>query len=370
MSVAGGVMDWDQTHMSQALALASRGLFTTRPNPRVGCVVARAGRVVGQGWHEWAGGKHAEVIALEQAGKLAVGAELYVTLEPCSHTGRTGPCVEEVIRAGVKRVVGAMQDPNPKVSGRGFEKLKSAGIRVDVGTGSAEAERLNEGFIRRMTTGRPFVRVKVAATLDGCTAARDGSSQWITSEEARRDVQCLRARSCALVTGIGTVTKDDPRLNPRVDGPVASTLRVVLDGNAILKPDAALFGVDGPVVIVTAAKDADRGLFDSRTECIRLTGSARRVDVPGVVDWLGQRGCNEILVEAGAGVSGAFLSTGLVDEIVVYSSPDALGSEGRGMFELSGVQGIEDRVQHEVMDVSRIGRDLKIVYRPINERAG
>ena len=370
MSLVCGGNDREKSHMSQALALASRGLFTTRPNPRVGCVVARGDQVVGQGWHEWAGERHAEIMALEQAGEQAVGAEMYVTLEPCSHAGRTGPCVEQVIRAGVKRVVAAMEDPNPEVSGRGFDRLRSARIQVDVGIGSVEAERLNEGFIQRMTTGRPFVRVKVAATLDGRTAAMDGSSQWITSKAAREDVHRLRARSCALVTGIGTVTKDDPRLNARVNASLAPSLRVILDGNAKLKPGAALFSVEGPVLIVTSVKEADEGQFDARTECFRLKGPDGSVDLPGLVELLGRRGCNEILIEAGARVSGAFLSAGLVDEIVIYSSPDVLGSDGRGIFELPGIQGIDDRVCHEILDVSKMGRDLKIVYRPTGERAG
>ncbi len=357
----------EQRCMSQALALASKGLYTTRPNPRVGCVIVLGDEVVGEGWHEWTGESHAEVMALEQAGKRASGAEVFVTLEPCSHTGRTGPCVDSLIRAGVKRVVAAMLDPNPKISGQGVERLRAAGIDVDVGIGSVEAHKLNEGFVKRMETGRPLVRVKVAATLDGRTAAMDGSSQWITSEAARQDVHRLRARSCALVTGIGTVIEDDPRLNARVDEPLAPSLRVVLDGNARLEPGAAIFSVPGPVLIVTSGKDPYDYIFDSRTECMRMTGADGRVDLSGLVELLGQRGCNDILVEAGAGVSGAFMAAGLVDEIVTYNSPDVLGSSGRGMFVVRGIRSMKDRIRYEILDVGRIGPDIKVIYRPIRD---
>ena len=357
----------EQRYMSQALALASKGLYTTRPNPRVGCVIVLDDQVVGEGWHEWAGESHAEVMALEQAGRRASGAEVFVTLEPCCHTGRTGPCADSLIRVGVKRVVAAMLDPNPKVSGQGVASLRAAGIDVDVGIGSVEAHKLNEGFVKRMGTGQPLVRVKVATTLDGRTAAMDGSSQWITSEASRRDVHCLRARSCALVTGIGTVIEDDPRLNARVDEPLAPSLRVVLDGKARLDPGAAIFSVDGPVLIVTSGKDAYGDIFDSRTECMRMPGVDGRVDLSALVELLGQRGCNEILVEAGADVSGAFVAAGLVDEIITYSSPDVPGSTGRGMFVVRGVRSMKDRIRYEILDVGRIGRDIKAVYRPIRE---
>ena len=345
--------------MRLALALAKKGLYTSKPNPRVGCVIVKDDVIVGEGWHAQAGGPHAEIVALENAGAAARGAQLYVSLEPCNHTGRTGPCVAELMKAGIERIVVAAIDPNPKVAGKGIQSLQQSGVEVLSGVCESEARSLNPGFELRMLKGRPLVRVKVAATR---TAAMDGSSKWITSEEARRDVHHYRAQSCALVTGIGTVIEDDPRLNARVDEPVKQPLRVVLDGNARLEPGAELFSVDGPVLVVTSAQPAADYSFDNRTECIQMVGNDGRVDLDQLLTLLAEKQVNEVMVEAGAGVAGAFIARDMVDEIIVYSSPDILSTSGRGMFVIRGIRNIENRVRLEIKNISRLGRDLKVTY--------
>ena len=348
--------------MRLALALAKKGLYTSKPNPRVGCVIVKDDVIVGEGWHAKAGGPHAEIVALENAGAAARGAQLYVSLEPCNHTGRTGPCVAELMKAGIERIVVAAIDPNPKVAGKGIQSLQQSGVEVLSGVCESEARSLNPGFELRMLKGRPLVRVKVAATMDGRTAAMDGSSKWITSEEARRDVHHYRAQSCALVTGIGTVIEDDPRLNARVDEPVKQPLRVVLDGNSRLEPGAELFSVDGPVLVVTSAQPAADYSFDNRTECIQMVGNDGRVDLDQLLTLLAEKQVNEVMVEAGAGVAGAFIARDMVDEIIVYSSPDILSTSGRGMFVIRGIRNIENRVRLEIKNISRLGRDLKVTY--------
>jgi|TARA_B100002052_G_scaffold34744_1_gene26789 diaminohydroxyphosphoribosylaminopyrimidine deaminase/5-amino-6-(5-phosphoribosylamino)uracil reductase len=360
-------MDRDHRFMTRAVELAKRGLYTTKPNPRVGCVVVQGDEIVGEGWHERAGEPHAEIHALSDAGERAKGSEVFVSLEPCAHSGRTGPCVQALVDAGVSRVVAAMIDPNPQVAGRGIEMLRTAGIAAEISQQDCGALDLNPGFCKRMAGGRPLVRLKVAATMDGRTAANDGSSQWITGEAARAEVHQLRARSCAIVTGIGTVREDNPRLNARVDEDVVQPLRVVLDGNGQLDPSARLFSESGDVLIVTSREDDEGYGFDARTEQLCLAGEDGRVDVAGVLDILAERACNEVLVEAGAGVAGAFVSRSLVDEIWVYQSPDMLGSGGRGMFVMRGIRSIDDRVKFELKDASRIGRDLRLIYRPARE---
>ena len=356
--------DRDHRFVARAVDLARNGLYTTKPNPRVGCVVVQDEQIVGEGWHERAGEAHAEVHALSVAGTRAKGAEVFVSLEPCAHTGRTDPCADALVKAGVKRVVAAMVDPNPQVAGKGLELLKSAGIDVQVSQDDCGAGDLNAGFCQRVVGGRPLVRLKLAATLDGRTAANDGTSQWITGEEARADVHQMRARSCAIVTGIGTVREDDPRLNARIDGQVVQPLRVVLDGNGQLDPGARLFSETGDVLIVTSREDDEGFDFDARTEQICLTGEDGRVDIAAVLDLLAERSCNEVLIEAGAGVAGAFVSRGLVDELWVYQSPDMLGSGGRGMFVMRGIRSINYRVAFELKDVCRIGRDVRLIYTP------
>jgi diaminohydroxyphosphoribosylaminopyrimidine deaminase/5-amino-6-(5-phosphoribosylamino)uracil reductase len=351
--------------MARALELARRGQFTTKPNPMVGCVIVRDQDIIAEGWHERAGAAHAEINALEAAGDAAHGAEAFVTLEPCSHTGRTGPCAEALINAGIGRVIAAMEDPNPKVAGTGLARLRDAGIDVTVGVGAETAAKLNAGFVKRMAHGTPRLRVKLAASMDGRTAASDGSSQWITCAEARADVHRLRAASCAVITGIGTVTADNPRLNARLAEAVVQPLRVVIDGKAQLDPNAALFSVEGSVLVVTASQEDDDGYgFDARTELISLIGSDNRVDLAALMDHLGQRCCNEVLLEAGAGVAGAFVSAGLIDELVVYLAPDLLGSGGRGMFVLRGIGSLSNRICFEISDVQQLGRDLRVTLQP------
>jgi diaminohydroxyphosphoribosylaminopyrimidine deaminase/5-amino-6-(5-phosphoribosylamino)uracil reductase len=350
--------------MSRALQLARRGLYTTDPNPRVGCVIAAGGEVVGEGWHERAGGPHAEVAALAAAGERARGATVYVTLEPCCHHGRTPPCVESLIEAGVGRVVAAMQDPNPVVAGRGFERLRASGIAVDCGVLAAEAAALNPGFVKRMMTGRPFVRVKIAASLDGRTALASGESQWITGADARRDGHRLRARSSAILTGIGTVFADDPRLSVRdVDFEITrQPARVVLDSNLKLPPRARLFEDDAPVFVFTAENHRRALQSPARIERVALRDGG--LDLNAVLERLGELECNEVLVEAGAMLNGALLDAGLVDEIVVYLAPVLLGDSGRGMFDLPGIGTMAARKPLRLVDERRVGADLRLTFVP------
>lgn len=355
----------DTALLSQAVSLARKGLFTTKPNPRVGCVIYQGETLVGEGWHQRAGESHAEIHALQQAGEQARGGEVFVSLEPCAHQGRTGPCGQALIDAGVRRIVVAMTDPNPKVCGKGLALLEQAGIEVVLSEDDLGARDLNAGFCQRMEHGRPLVRIKLGATMDGRTAAYDGTSQWITSEAARADVHELRACSCAVVTGIGTIRNDNPRLNARVAGDVVQPLRVVLDGNGQMPLTARLFSEPGHILVVTAKDTEDASYdFDDRTEQICLGGKGSRIDLAAVLATLAARSCNEVLVEAGAVVAGAFLSAGLVDEVWVYQSPDVLGTAGHGMFVIRGIRTLEERVRLELSDVTRIGRDLRLIYRP------
>src|SRR5690606_21527229 len=315
----------DLRHMHRALELARQGLFTTTPNPRVGCVLVRDGDVVGEGYHVRAGGPHAERHALAMAGERARGATCYVTLEPCSHTGRTGPCVDALIEAGIVRVVAAMQDPHDRVAGEGFDKLRAVGIAVQSGLLEHEARALNPGFIKRMESGRPFVRVKLAMSLDGRTAMASGESKWITGADAREDVQRLRAQSCAIITGVGTVLADDPSLTVRPqdwramvypDSDVRQPLRVVLDRQLRTPVTARLLGEPGATLIVSALDPAPQtvaALQSEGAELLHLPASGSGIDLAQLLDELGRRQCNEVLVEAGPTLAAAFISEQLVD---------------------------------------------------------
>lgn len=367
----------DLRQMARALQLARRGRYTTQPNPRVGCVLLRDGVVVGEGWHERAGTPHAEVHALRAAGERARGATAYVTLEPCSHHGRTPPCADALIAAQVVRVVVAMTDPNPLVAGQGLAKLRNAGIAVEVGVLEAEAQALNEGFVRRMTTGRPLVRLKLAQSLDGRTAMRSGESQWITGPAARRDVQRLRAQSGAVITGVETVLADDPALNLRVadwiDWPEGlvpvQPLRVVVDSRLRTPATARLFRTDGPVVIATVAEsvdaqpDAVAALRAAGAEVWALPADAAgRVDLAALLARLGQAQVNEALVETGPTLAGTFVAQGLVDELVLYQAPTLLGSDARPLLDLPLMRMAEQR-RLRVIEQRQVGDDVKLVLR-------
>ncbi len=357
--------------MARALQLAERGQWTTRPNPRVGCVLVNQGDVVGEGWHERAGQPHAEVHALRQAGERARGATAYVTLEPCSHHGRTPPCAEALARAGVARVVAAMEDPNPRVAGRGMRHLQAAGIQTASGLMQDQAQGLNAGFCRRMTSGMPYVRIKLAASLDGRTAMASGESRWITGPESRADVHRLRARSCAVITGAGTVLADDPALTVRDvpgAGAVPAPLRVVLDSRLRISPDAQMLQGGGPVVIYTASRDAAlaealmrRG---ARVESIARDG---RIPLQRVLELLAASQINEVLVEAGPTLAGAFLAEDLVDELWLYQAMHLMGHAARPLLSLPGLDRMDQRRPLRLQDVRAMGNDLRLILQPTKE---
>jgi len=354
----------DHDFMEQALELAGRGLYTTTPNPRVGCVIVRDGTVVGTGWHEKAGMPHAEVLALKAAGARLRGATLYVNLEPCSHHGRTPPCVDAIVEAGVKRVVAAIQDPNPKVAGAGFAKLRAAGIAVEQGLMEEEARELNIGFFARMTRGRPWMRMKIAASLDGRTALANGKSQWITGEAARQDGHRWRARACAVLTGFGTVRDDDPQLNVRgVDTP-RQPLKVVVDSKFETSPSARLLK-QGKTLVVGAVNDAKRiaSLKGAGAEVVIIPNDGGKVELFKLMEELARRELNEIHVEAGAKLNGSLLQAGVVDELLVYLAPSVIGDSGRGMFSLSELTDLSQTTALKIREVERIGEDLRIVTR-------
>jgi diaminohydroxyphosphoribosylaminopyrimidine deaminase / 5-amino-6-(5-phosphoribosylamino)uracil reductase len=362
--------DHDLRLMARALTLAARGLATTHPNPRVGCVIARDGQILGEGWHVRAGGPHAEVLALAAAGGEARGATAYVTLEPCCHHGRTPPCTEALQAAGVRRVVFAAADPNPRVNGGGERALRAAGLEVTSGVLAAEAEQLNAGFNLRMRAGRPLVRSKIAASLDGRTAPADGKSHgeghWITAEAARRDVQRWRARSSAVLTGVGTVLADDPLLNVRdpVGGDVRQPLRVILDAGWRTPATARLLAAPGQVLILGAGPEQRRAALQARgAEVVAMPVADGRVDLAAVLAELAAREVNELLVEAGPTLNGALLLAGLPDELIVYSAPQVLGDAARGMFTLALPSGT-GLGSFRLRDVRRVGDDLRLIYTP------
>ncbi len=363
----------DHAFMARAMQLARRGRYTTFPNPRVGCVLVRNGEIVGEGWHRRAGESHAERIALAAAGERAPGATAYVTLEPCCHHGRTPPCAEALIEAGVARVVAAMVDPNPLVAGRGLFRLESAGIEVASGLLEADARALNPGFICRMQGQRPLVRLKLGASLDGRTAMASGESQWITGPVARRDVQFLRACSAAVVTGIGTVLADDPSLNVRLDNadlglpsdlPLRQPLRVVLDSNARTPPEARLLRLPGPVLICVA-EDAE-SMRVAALEAVGAEVCRLPSDTPGYLAWpavmdaLRVREIDEVLLECGATLAGSALLSGVVDELVLYLAPQLLGDAAHGLVHLPGVERLAQRIELAMNDVRQVGEDLRL----------
>jgi len=355
----------DYGYMSRALQLAHKGLYTTDPNPRVGCVIVKDDQVVGEGWHERAGEPHAEVHALRVAGNKAVGATVYVTLEPCCHHGKTPPCSEALIKAQVARVVVAMQDPHSRVAGEGLQQLRDAGIEVELGVLETQAQALNPGFIKRMRTGRPYVRNKLAMSLDGRTAMASGESKWITSDAAREDVQRLRARSSAIVTGVGTVLADDPSMTVRLAGIERQPLRVVVDTHLSMPVTARMLQQPGRTLVMTCSEDeaAREALEHAGAEVIGLPFCSDTVDMQAVLDALGEMEVNEVLVETGATLSGAMLQAGLIDELVIYMAPTLMGNGARGLFHLPGLDTMAQKINLEITDMRAVGRDWKITAR-------
>ena len=355
--------DIDGDLMARALQLAERGMYTTTPNPRVGCVIARGAHVLGEGWHERCGEAHAEVRALADAserGNDPRGATAYVTLEPCNHHGRTPPCTDALLAAGIGRVVAAMRDPNPH-AGQGADRLRAAGVAVDIGLHGAEAHELNPGWIKRMQTGRPWLRLKVAASLDGRTALVNGMSQWITGPAARTDGHRWRARACAILTGIGTVRQDDPRLTVRDVPTPRQPLKVVVDRHAELASTARLLA-EGETLVFSAV--APKSPLPPHVHAHVLPDRNGRIDLPAMLDALGARGINEVHVEAGAKLNGALLAAGLGDELLLYLAPCLLGDPARGMLDRPGaLADLDDRVRLKIHSVEPIADDWRIIAR-------
>jgi diaminohydroxyphosphoribosylaminopyrimidine deaminase/5-amino-6-(5-phosphoribosylamino)uracil reductase len=352
--------------MAQALRLAEKGLYSTSPNPRVGCVIVRDDQVVGTGWHERAGQAHAEVHALKAAGAAAKGAIVYLTLEPCSHHGRTPPCAEALVEAGVAKVIMAMQDPNPLVAGKGYALLKKAGIEVQVGLMEAEATALNIGFVSRMTRNRPWVRMKIAASLDGKTALNNGASQWITGEAARRDGHRMRARSCAILTGIGTVLADNPELSVRHVETSRQPLRVVVDSRLDIPLDARLLRGAGELIFTANSSEGKiMALHDVGARAIVLPDSdtGNRVALAGMMRALADFEVNELLVEAGRTLNGALIAAGLVDELVIYLAPYLIGDEAQGMLKLTELTDLSKKHKLEIRDMRMVGADIRLIAR-------
>ena len=354
----------DHEFMARALQLAEQGLYSTTPNPRVGCVIVNDGLVVGEGWHRRAGEAHAEVHALRAAAGKASGATAYVTLEPCSHYGRTPPCADALIAAGVTRVVAAMQDPNPAVSGNGLARLSASGIVVGCGLLASAAEELNIGFVSRMTRGRPWVRMKLATSLDGKTALENGASQWITGAAARQDGHRWRARACAILSGIGTVLADNPQLNVRDVETSRQPLKVVIDSRLELPLDARLLA-GGAVLLVTVSADLGKAnaLRELGVEILNLPNASGNVDLPELMQEFGRRGINELHVEGGYRLSGALVAAGLVDELLLYQAPCLIGDAARGMLDMPSLLSLENKQQLTIRDVRMVGSDLRVLAR-------
>ncbi|MEE5060936.1 bifunctional diaminohydroxyphosphoribosylaminopyrimidine deaminase/5-amino-6-(5-phosphoribosylamino)uracil reductase RibD [Pseudomonas alliivorans] len=365
----------DVHYMARALELARKGLYSTHPNPRVGCVIVREGQIVGEGWHALAGEPHAEVHALRQAGEQARGATAYVTLEPCSHHGRTPPCADALVNAGITRVVASMQDPNPEVAGRGLLRLMTAGIAVQCGVLEAEARALNKGFIKRMETGQPYVRVKLAMSLDGRTAMASGESQWITGPEARSAVQRLRAQSSVVLTGADTVLADKARLTVRPNelglnaelsalAAARAPLRVLIDGRLRVPLDAPFFQAGSALVATCAAASARGRYHDEGHEIVAMADSAGHVDLRKLLTELGARGVNEVLVEAGPRLAGAFTRLGLVDEFQIFIAGKFLGSSARPLLDLPLAQ-MSEALELNIVEMRAVGNDWRVIALPV-----
>ncbi len=356
----------DHAFMSQALQLAEKGLYTTSPNPRVGCVITQNNTIVGNGWHAKAGQPHAEINALATAGAAAHGATAYITLEPCSHHGRTPPCVDALIQAGIARTVIAMQDPNPRVLGNGIAALKQAGISAQTGLMQDQAEALNAGFIKRMQHKKPWVRLKVAASLDGKTALNNGQSQWITSEPARQDGHRWRARSCAIMTGIGTIRADNPRLTVRHIPVSRQPKKIIIDNHLALPVDADVLK-DGDACIFTAATGNTAKVASLERMGIHVIPAEQtdqgQINLASVMTTLAQLECNEILVEAGSTLNGALIHAGLVDELIIYMAPSLLGGNAKDMFQWPEFTSLSQKITLQITDLRMIGQDVRMIAR-------
>ncbi len=356
----------DREYARRALALADEPLISPHPNPRVGCVIVKNRQIIGEGYHAKAGAPHAEINALDHCTDICEGATMYVTLEPCSITGRTPPCADRIIESKIGRVVACTLDPNPKINGTGIERLRNAGIEADVGILEPEAEELNKGFFKRQRQGLPWIAIKIAMSLDGRIAVKSGQSKWITSKASRQDVQRLRARAAGLLTGIGTVAADDPRLDCRIPGAESSLIRIVADSALRISPQAAMFRCAGDILIF-----AEEGIDAKRRSA--LPEQAKVVEVPSDHTGLSCRHMmavladqfevNEVLVEAGPGLAGSLLEQRLADEMMIYMSPSLLGHEARPMAEISGIERLADRIQGDIFDVRHIGSDLRVTVR-------
>ena len=391
----------DHLFMSRALQLAEQGLFTTypnpRPNPRVGCVIVKDGKIVGEGAHLKAGESHAEVFALRQAGALANGATAYVTLEPCSHTGRTPPCSQALIDAGITKVIAAMQDPNPLVAGNGLAHLQGHGVEVSSGLMQTQAEALNLGFISRMTRNTPYVRSKIAASLDGKTALNNGVSQWITSEAARADVQYWRARSCAILTGVGTVLADNPSMTMRATAPsplmrepvigfpasvgtkapnagvkgwgegaaIRQPLKVIVDSTLKTPIDAKILqGGNALIAFAHDAEDKSAALLATDAELLCVPNAQGKVCLKTLLAHLAAREINEVLVEGGEGLNGALLAQNLIDELLIYYAPKLMGGAARSMFAMPALTQMSEAIDLQMIDVRHIGNDVRLRAKP------
>ena len=354
----------DHALMARALALASRGRDTATPNPNVGCVIAKAGRVIGEGWHARAGEPHAEAMALAACDESPDGATAYVTLEPCNHHGRTPPCVEALAAARVARVVAALEDPNPLMKGKGLARLREAGIRVETGLLEAQAREAHLGFLARMSRGRPWMRIKSAASLDGRIALANGESRWITGEAARRDVHAMRARSCAMLTGVGTVIRDDPELTVRHVACARQPRRVVVDSRLDMPTTAKILSGEPPLVLtVSGDRDRRKALEARGAEVVVVPAVGAKTDLAAVARLLAQREYNEVTVETGTRLNGSLLQAGVVDEVVMYLAPMFLGESAQGLFALPELANLGEALRPRVVDVRAVGQDLRITAR-------
>jgi diaminohydroxyphosphoribosylaminopyrimidine deaminase/5-amino-6-(5-phosphoribosylamino)uracil reductase len=351
----------DHALMARALVLAANGRNTATPNPSVGCVIAKAGRIIGEGWHARAGEPHAEAMALAACTQSPQGATVYVTLEPCSHFGRTPPCADALLAARVSRVVSAIEDPNPLVRGQGHARLRAAGLRVETGLLAAQAGEVHRGYLARMARGRPWLRIKAAASLDGRIALANGESRWITAEAARRDVHALRARSCAMLTGIGTVLRDDPELTVRHVACTRQPRRVVIDSRLDLPASAKILAGDSTLVLTVNDDRERRAALEARgAEVLVVPAVGRKTDLMAVARLLAERGCNEVTVETGAKLNASLLQAGVVDEIVLYLAPMLLGNAAQGLFALPEFEQLAQGIRLRVTDIRSVGADLRV----------